>query len=91
MTNTTTISNLQTEDYINGYLQIESQLKDKMYFGEMFGFVKKAFSMGCEGTMLKALHRRLFTVSRSFEVPILLISMCMWDRCEQLSGLPKYN
>jgi hypothetical protein len=55
------------------------------------GFVKKAFSMGCEGTMLKALHRRLFTVSRSFEVPILLISMCMWDRCEQLSGLPKYN
>jgi len=41
MTNTTTISNLQTEDYINGYLQIESQLKDKMYFGEMNSFKKQ--------------------------------------------------
>ena len=41
MTNTTIISNLQTEDYINGYLQIESQLKDKMYFGEMNLFKKQ--------------------------------------------------
>ena len=41
MTNTTITSNLQTEDYINGYLQIESQLKDKMYFGEMNSFKKQ--------------------------------------------------
>ena len=41
MTNTTIISNLQTEDYINEYLQIESQLKDKMYFGEMHSFKKQ--------------------------------------------------
>ena len=41
MTNTTIISNLQTEDYINEYLQLESQLKDKMYFGEMSSFKKQ--------------------------------------------------
>ena len=41
MTNTTLTSNLRTEDYIDGYLQIESQLKDKMYFGEIDNFRKQ--------------------------------------------------
>lgn len=41
MTNTTLTSNLRIEDYIDGYLQIESQLIDKMYFGEMDNFRKQ--------------------------------------------------
>jgi len=30
------------------------------------GFVKKAFSMGCYGAMLKTLYSRLFNISKSF-------------------------